>query len=284
MSRKSSNSNNKDTEIDDDLRNWLKASLEKVENNMKLHFDDKCKTLTEKVDANTAETAKILNIAQKNKEQVEKVTTELAATNVNVESHSTRIGELQKQIDVQAIHINTLQQRLESQTNRNSRKSLIIRGIPEGANEESWDDTGKVVCQTLADVLNQAGVDWEVISDKIERVHRGRPLREGKDGPRIVHALFYDWNDSEKLKLDFIKLGRNNQNIYIDQKYGPDTEYRRHKAKEKRKQLLEQGTIAKAYVKFPAKLMIKRRGDEHYSMLEDFSQIPVPHKANAAEV
>ena len=281
MNTRKSDTTTKDNEIDDGLRTWLKASLQTVENNMKQHFDDKYKTLTEKVDANTTETAKILQLAQSNKENVEKVTSDLAKTTVSLNEQTVRVDDLQNCIDVQAIQIRTLQQRLENQTNRNSRKSVIIRGIPEEEEEKTWDDTRKVVCETLADVLGQANVDWQVISRKIERVHRGRPLKEGKRGPRVVHALFYDWNDSEKLKLDFLKLGRNNQNIFVEQRYGPDTDYRRHKAKEKRKQLIEQGTIEKAYVRYPAKLMVKRPGDRFYSMLEDFSGISVPLDVSA---
>ena len=281
--RKSDTTAAKDNGIDDDLRNRLKASLQTVENNMKTHFDDKNQTLTDKVDADTKETAKILQIAQSNKENLEKVTFDLANTSDSLQEQTERIDELQKYVDVQAIHINTLRQRLENQTNRNSRKSVIIRGIPEMEEEKTWDDTRKVVCETLVAVLGQDNadweVDWEVISNKIERVHRGRPLKEGSRGPRVVHALFYDWNDSEKLKLDILKLGRNNQNIFVEQKYGPDTDYRRNKAKERRKQLIEEGTIAKAYIKYPAKLMVKRPGDRSYSMLEDFSGIPVPLNA-----
>ena len=76
-----------------------------------------------------------------------------------------------------------------------------------------------------------------------------------------------------------MKLGRRNQNVFIDQKYGPDTEYRRNKAMECRRRLIEDGTAVKAYVAYPAKLMVKQSATEkHYTMYEDFSQTPVPTK------
>ena len=84
MNTRKSDTTTKDNEIDDGLRTWLKASLQNVENNMKQHFDDKYKTLTEKVDANTTETTKILQLAQSNKENVEKVTSDLAKTTVSL--------------------------------------------------------------------------------------------------------------------------------------------------------------------------------------------------------
>ena len=279
-SDENTSSKNKDEKvsevINDDLRAWLKDSLKTVESNMISHSDTNYRTLTEKVDKNLEETTKILNIATANKEKIEKLSADLAVTDQNVLEVNGRTGKLERLVETQTIQINVLQRRLEDQTNRSSRKSLVIRGIPEGADEKTWDDTREVVAAKLADILGQQASD---ISDKIERIHRGRPIRAGKEGPRVVHALFYDWNDSEKLKKDFFKLGRRNQNVYIDQKYGPDTDFRRNKAKECRRRLIEDGTAVKAYVAYPAKLMVKRSAAEkHYSMFEDFSQIPVPIK------
>ena len=45
------------------------------------------------------------------------------------------------------------------------------------------------------------------------------------------------------------------------------------------RRLIEDGTAVKAYVAYPAKLMVKQSATEkHYTMYEDFSQIPVPTK------
>ena len=154
----------------------------------------------------------------------------------------------------------------------NSRKSLTIRGIPEKEGGESWDETRKVVCEKLAEYT---GDDPRTMSQNIERIHRGsgRPDRKGH---RVVHALFFDWNDSEHLKREFFKHGKGS-NIFIDQRYGPNTSFRRNKALERRKELKGNGTIQSGYVAYPAKLLVKyKTTDKKYTLHEDFSNLPIP--------
>ena len=66
-----------------------------------------------------------------NKAKFDKLTVDLSATDQNVLEVNGRTGKLESLVETQAIQINVLQRRLEDQINRNSRKSLIIRGIPE---------------------------------------------------------------------------------------------------------------------------------------------------------
>ena len=93
--------------------------------------------------------------------------------------------------------------------------------------------------------------------------------------PEMVHARFYDWNDSERIKL----LARKNYKtakIFVDQRYGPDTTWRRNQAMAARKELKAQGAIVKGFVKYPAKLLVKYTlADEHYSTHKDFSPMDV---------
>ena len=135
------------------------------------------------------------------------------------------------------------------------------------------------LCQALAPVLEK---DPDDINNMIERVHRGRarPNQNGETDDdnkcRIIHCCFFDWNDSEFIKTMAIKNGRNS-NIYVEQRYGPDTTYRRNLAKEQRKKLKADNTIVGGFVKFPAKLFVKYdRSAKHYSFHSDFSNIPVP--------
>ena len=109
----------------------------------------------------------------------------------------------------------------------------------------------------------------------IERIHRS-PAKPHDDGrPRTIHALFYDWNDSEKVKNAFRKRGAQH-NIFVDQRYGPDTSYRQNKALELRKRLKAAGTIKAGYVAYPAKLMVRYGTEKIYTMHEDFSKVDVP--------
>ena len=73
-------------------------------------------------------------------------------------------------------------------------------------------------------------------------------------------------------------------NIYIEQRYGPDTQYRRDKAMELRKQLKAAGRIGAGYVQYPAKLMVKqdpRDKNEKYKLHQDFLGIQVPLPTHA---
>ena len=75
--------------------------------------------------------------------------------------------------------------------------------------------------------------------------------------------------------------GWENSNIYDEQRYGPDTQFRRNKALEARKNLKAAGTIGAGFVQYPAKLLVKQyphNKNEKYKLYEDFSTFPVPVK------
>ena len=70
-------------------------------------------------------------------------------------------------------------------------------------------------------------------------------------------------------------------NISVDQKYGPLTTRRRQLAFKLRREMLDSGEIASAYVEFPAKLMVNFVGDvgldnkKHYKLHKNFSKEPI---------
>ena len=114
---------------------------------------------------------------------------------------------LQKTIDIQSAQIATLQARLEHQTNRNSRKSVI---------------------------------------------------------------------ESELFISNMRKHGRNSR-VYVEQRYGPDTTWRRNNALALRKDLKAQGAVTSGFIAYPAKLMVKYNAqDRQYTMHQDFSNTEVP--------
>ena len=67
----------------------------------------------------------------------------------------------------------------------------------------------------------------------------------------------------------------------MDNHYGADTNWRRNKALLKRKELKDNKSIVKGFVKFPARLMVMYTDeDEDYTMHEDFSNIEVIRSSN----
>ena len=93
---------------------------------------------------------------------------------------------------------------------------------------------------------------------------------------RAIHCRFFDWNDSEFIKLQTIKNSRRS-NIFVEQHYGPDTTYRRNLAKAERKKLKDENAIFSGHVKYPAKLFVKYAAtDRNYSLHSDFSDHDVP--------
>ena len=174
-----------------------------------------------------------------------------------------------------------MQKRLEDKINRSSRKSLIFRGIAENE-RENWDDTRNF----LADIISaRTDVSPSDAYDMIERCHRGAYSTDGKKKvKRVIHCLFRDWEDSQYVLNEFRKAcirGEAN-GISADQKYGDITPARRNQALLVRKQLKQAGTIARGFIDYPAKLMVKYSGaDSKFILHEDFSELEiVPRQKN----
>ena len=179
--------------------------------------------------------------------------------------------ENDKKADVERIH--SLENKLEDQVNRSSRKTIVVRGIKEN-NKETWEDTRVVLAKQIAKVAN---IEEKNASSMIERVHRSRP-NPHREGKRDIIAAFYDWNDSEYVMRMFRDAAKKGQTkgIFVDQKYGPLTTARRNHALLQRKSLIADKTITNGYVAYPAKLMIKKnKSDTKYVLHEDYSDMTI---------
>ena len=141
MSRNNRKSNDSE-EKDDHMIGLLQA----MESRIKEHFDSKIASLTESMNSNTARINKLHDNAKK----ADAIT---KAQQTTIDSLTARVDALEKLCSKQAIQLKVLDVRQTDQTDRNSRNSLIIRGVPEGENE-TWDDTRKVLCETLAPIIN----------------------------------------------------------------------------------------------------------------------------------
>ena len=170
----------------------------------------------------------------------------------------------------QAKQISDLSELVEDRTNRQLRSTLIFKGVPKQPQEKSWNDTRQVLASSVNSLL---GIPQKEASNLFERIHRGK---DREYGPPHIYCKVYNWNNSEKLKDDFLNLNKKNKSrIRCEQKYGPRTTNRRNQALILRKSLKEDGEIVSGYVKFPARLMVKRDGENAYTELKDFSKSEV---------
>ena len=212
---------------------------------------------------NTININTVTVIANTNSTDIEDVRAELSA--LKLETTSIREGmDEQKRVFVEKV---------EALTNRSLRKNVVIRGIPEDANEKTWEDTHNAVKNAFAEAT---GAPADNYSDVFERIHRGKKSNDPKkkDKPRPIFAVLYDWRHIQSLTDEL--RGAPPNNIYIDQQYGVITTYRRNQAFKKRKSLKDSKTITGGFVKFPAKLFVKYGKDSNNVFCEDFSNVPIP--------
>ena len=100
-------------------------------------------------------------------------------------------------------------------------------------------------------------VDHEVIIKKIERGHRAKENRPGRNLPII--AIFKDWNYSEEVETNSIEAAKDGNDcipILFSQVYSPALNTRRNEAMKKQKELREEHQGIRAYVKYQVKLCL----------------------------
>ena len=261
----------------------LQKSVEDSEKSIRNSLDEKFKTLMSSIGENKAAITQVATTANEAHALAIDNETALAQLQARVSALEEEKKTMSKTQDTQAIQVSTLQSRLEDQTCRNARNSLIIRGIPPTNDDEKWFETRSAVCKAF----NKAfGLEKKEVDRMIERVHRGKMTANNDDGQTgnkkaiqspTIHAQFYDWNDCERIK----KLARTNSKkskIFVDQRYGPDTTWRRNQALLKRKELIESGEIHTGFVQYPARLLVKvdDRKETKYTVYDDFSTMKVP--------
>ena len=256
----------------------LQDTIKESEQRMLAALNDKCNSIIDSI----SENKKAIDEASKTATQAYEIAIEHSATLLKLEE---RISELEKTNDdlkqnetLQEKKISTLQVRLEDQTCRNTRTTLIIRGIPASKEKEKWHETRKSVCTALSKAFK---LNYKEVDQMIERIHR-RPKSPTDDNNKndkkqetVIDAKFYDWNDSERILRLSRKYSKTSK-IFIDQRYGPDTTWRRNQALAVRKDLKANEEIVSGFVKYPAKLMVKHNAaDEHYTLFKDFSDVTI---------
>lgn len=105
-------------------------------------------------------------------------------------------------------------------------------------------------------------IDHEVIFNKVEKAHRAKENRPGRKLPVI--AKYTDRNFSKEVKTSFIKAvkdGNDHIPIIVLQIYSPALTTRRNETMKKQEKLREEDQGIRAYVKYPAALMVKQPGE-----------------------
>ena len=158
-----------------------------------------------------------------------------------------------------------MEKKHEDRINRQLRKTLVIRNLPE-KDSEKWADTTDILANKISSLLEMSLDDAYF---EIDRCHRGGISKnyKGKSKVRPIYAAMLRWETCEKL----VEAARSSGDVYIDYKFGPLTTLRRNEALKVRKELKRSGVIEKGFIKFPAILMGKKPGAVKYEEIRNFS-------------
>ena len=179
-----------------------------------------------------------------------------------VETEIQRFQEdIPEQLKQLRIDNDKLKEELESRTNRQLRRTLVFKNIPETKDDESYDEVKALLAKTISE---HTDIPEDEAVAEIERAHR-EAKRDGgtRQGKRKIFAAFLNWELPQKILDKFKKRCIEDRffGIYVDQMYGPLTTFRRNLAFEARKRLKQEGAITSGYVDFPARLMVNIPGD-----------------------
>ena len=265
-------------------KTYLEQAIKKLESSLQKGYNNTIDKLNETIDALT----QTLNNTKKHCEKLQQEVRELKEDKHKIQDDLKNANK----------KIQALEERVEERTNRQLRKTLVIRGIPESSSNnsrhatnsstssataadpaaaETWNQSKEKLANAIADVSDISAAS---AIEMVERAHRSAPNpRYHGTAPRPIFAALYKWPDAERIVEAFRKYNIANPEhaISCDFKYGPLTTKRRNMAFMERKKLKERGEIVSGYVAYPARLMVKtsRRQGTKYICQKDFSHEPV---------
>lgn len=262
---------------EDKLRTILADALKAQKDELLAAFKKEINSLKVKVEQVEKTAKEALDLAKQNELSITKVSADIKTINDDYSKLKTELDDLKTNVSTKDTTIKNLESKLEDSTNRHLRKTLVFKGVKELDNE-SWQMTETLLAKTISKATD-GEVDENEAADMIERAHRSKPNRQ-KKGRRDIFVKLYDWKDSEYLKEKFANKNIKDRNFktYCEQKYGPLTTARRNEAMKARKLLKSSGEIARGYIAFPAKLMVKLPSDSRdakYRLHHDYSDIEI---------
>ena len=178
------------------LQTAIEESEKRLETSMATHvqtinksIQDQQKTINSLVQSTTENSDKILT----NELDIAQLQTDVQGILVSNQQLKKEVSDLRKLVDIHSIRNRVTEQRLEEQTDRSTRKTIVFRGIPE---KDGLEKDHKVTRESVADAVAKATLmKKEVVFKAMECVHRsGNPENKKKKGKRDVFAVFYDWN------------------------------------------------------------------------------------------
>ena len=262
---------------EDKLRTILADALKAQKDELLAAFKKEINSLKVKVEQVEKTAKEALDLAKQNELSITKVSADIKTINDDYSKLKTELDDLKTNVSTKDTTIKNLESKLEDSTNRHLRKTLVFKGVKELDNE-SWQMTETLLAKTISKATD-GEVDENEAADMLERAHCSKPNRQ-KKGRRDIFVKLYDWKDSEYLKEKFANKNIKDRNFktYCEQKYGPLTTARRNEAMKARKLLKSSGEIARGYIAFPAKLMVKLPSDSRdakYRLHHDYSDIEI---------
>ena len=282
---------------EDTLRSILDASLKTLEEKLIASYaEDLRKThnlITASLDSIKKTASSALNKAKANETSISALSDRVDTLVQSSDAHSNVISSLQDEVailkETNSASIDKIKQLdlviakanedVEDVRNRQMRKTLVFKNIPESEEEKKngWAGAEKALVDTM--LATDMNLDEDQAYDLIERCHRGARAQNRQNHPRDIICQFHTWKDSQLTLTAFAKKNASDRNFkkFCNQKYGPLTNARRNMAMVERKRLLEKGDIAKGYVAYPAKLFTAaNKRDSNYKLQKDFSRAEVP--------
>ena len=144
----------------------------------------------------------------------------IAEKTKNISSHEFEYQTLLERLERLETEDKVIKEEPEDSKNRSMRKTLIFRNIQQNQRRESWDQTKIILTNKIK--KKKENIDHGVIIKKIERAHRAKENRPGRNLPII--AKFNNWNFSKEVKTSFIKGAKDGNDrtpIFVSQIYSP---------------------------------------------------------------
>ena len=231
----------------DDLTQFFAKEIAIVNVNMNKKFDK----LTQRLQEMDLKVSKTTKLAEENKRQTDYLRQKRDSLSKKVEEQDRRIWQLEEKI--------------EGQINRNTRSTLVIRGIKHKNIEKIWNDTEDVLASTLCGYF---GWNKDQFIHDTNRDHRGTY----KNSNSPIYVKFISWKVAQSVMTSIISANRAGKlNIFASHKYSKRIQDKMNPQLLKRKEFKqdEDKKLWKSYVKFPGVLMVKKPGDQGYKIYDD---------------
>jgi hypothetical protein len=196
----------------------------------------------------------------KNEENIDANAESIEANEAAITDLVSRVEALEGERKHSDEMIQKLHDDLDDAKNRNMRNNMVIKGFPETVGKE---DTRALVIQHLAQMTEET---TDTLDQIIDRCHRGgRVVDENKPRNIYLNCTTSRYVDS------FLKAARTTKSKYKhDRQYTKPINDRRNAAMLERKRLKDTGEIISGYLEYPAKLMVKKVGENDFKFMKAF--------------